>query len=194
MAVLPLLLSLGGALIEAGAAGRAANAQSAAARDQLDLYRDINASTRRDLAPFRAAGRNFLSVLAQQVGRDYRQSPGYDVRLRGGVDAIEAAAAARGGLFSGATGEALTRFGQDYAAADYDNWLSRVAGLAQMGQNAAVQQGGFGNAFAANSGNALAALGNARSAGAVGVGNALSGGLNNWLGIWQMNRLLGGGG
>ena len=69
------------------------------------------------------------------------KTPGYDFRLNEGTRAIEGSAAARGGLYSGATMQALQNYGQDYATNAYENWLNRVGGLTQMGQQTGVHGG-----------------------------------------------------
>jgi len=115
-------------------------------------------------------------------------SPDYQWRLDQGVQALDRTAAARGGLFSGAAMQASQQFGQRLAAQDRDNYLNRLTGLAGSGQNAAGMQGAAAQNFASGTSNALANIGNAQAAGAVGVGNALQGGLNNaagWMAYQQ---------
>ena len=114
----------------------------------------------------------------------FRETPGYRFRFDQGVNAIDSSAASRGNLFSGATGEALTDFGQNIGSAEYNNWLAGVGGLAGYGQSAVGQQMGAGQNYAQGMTNALSNLGNANAAGAMGMANAFQGGLNNWMG-WQ---------
>lgn len=92
-----------------------------------------------------------LDPIIEQIreGR-YQESPGYEFRLREGQEAIERAAAARGGLFSGALGKELERYGQDFATTEYDRYINRLrnqlgdVGLQIAGRqnvlNAAYQQ------------------------------------------------------
>jgi hypothetical protein len=110
-------------------------------------------------------------------------SPAAQFALQQGRDTVEAGAAARGGLNSGATLAGLERLRMGMAAQDRDNQLNRLAGLADMGQGAAGMQAQAGNAFAAQASNALAQRGNAQSAGAIGVGNAFGGMMNNLSGV-----------
>ena len=56
---------------------------------------------------------------------EFEEDPGYQFRLQEGVKALERGAAARGRQLSGAQGKALTRFGQDYASGEYQNFLNR---------------------------------------------------------------------
>ena len=113
------------------------------------------------------------------VASGYTKTPGYDFRLRQGMDALESSAAARGRLFSGATMQAATEYGQDYATNEYQTYLNRLAGLSERGQNAAVGQGVIFGTGATNIGNALGSIGDARSAGAIATGNAISDGIDN---------------
>lgn len=134
------------------AADVAARKQSEAGQMIWDQYQD----TRKDYQPYTSAGESALSQyqamlpgleaptaeiydisktmdpIVQQIREgDFTKSPGYDFRMREGQKALEQAAAAKGQLYSGATGKALTRYGQDYATSEYDNFLNRKR--AQLG-------------------------------------------------------------
>lgn len=122
----------------------------------------------------------------------YTKTPGYDFRLQEGINALDASAASRGGLFSGAAGKALTQYGQDYATNEYGNYLARLSSLAGSGQAAAGNSANAGANFASNANNAFANMGNAQAAGWIGGTNAVQGALNNYLGYQQMNKLLAG--
>lgn len=52
--------------------------------------------------------------------------PGYQFRLSEGLKALERSAAARGGLLSGATGKALTRYGQEMGSQEFQNAYGRA--------------------------------------------------------------------
>jgi hypothetical protein len=58
--------------------------------------------------------------------------PGYQWRMDQGRKALEASAAARGGLFSGATGKALVDYGQGLASQEYDKAYGRALGENQL--------------------------------------------------------------
>lgn len=115
----------------------------------------------------------------------FTATPGYDFRLREGQRGIEASAAARGGLYSGATMKSLQRDAQNFASAEYNNYLNRLAGRADSGLSAAQMSGAASQNAAAGVSQALAGIGNARAAGAIGVGNAITGGIQNALGAWN---------
>lgn len=124
----------------------------------------------------------------------FQQSRDFRAGLRGGIDTIDASAASNGMLLSGRTARALTKFGTDYTMGYRDQYLNRLASMAGGGMAAAGAKGTAGANFAAGAGNALAGLGNAQAAGAVGMGNALNNALGNVYGAWQYQKNLNAGG
>jgi hypothetical protein len=156
---------------------------------------------------FRVGGQTFGTMEDAQAyananrtgGTEYggfTKTPGYDFRLKTGMDALQSSAAARGGLFSGAAMRDSLKFGQDYGSNEYGNYLSRLGARADTGMSAATMSGQASQAAAGNISNAFGNIGNARSAGAIGQANALSGGIQNILGAWnyQSNLNRSGGG
>lgn len=124
----------------------------------------------------------------------FKASPGYDFRLTEGINAIDRSAASSGGLFSGNTMKAAQRYGEGLAADEYNAFYNRLAGVAGSGQNAAGMQGAAAQNYASGASNALANIGNAQSAGAIGAGNALNSGIGNAIGIWQYQNAVNPGG
>lgn len=59
------------------------------------------------------------------TGADLEQDRGYQFRLSEGQKLLERTRAGKGGYFSGATGKALTRYGQDYASGEFDKGFGR---------------------------------------------------------------------
>lgn len=119
----------------------------------------------------------------------FETTPGYEFRLSEAQKAIERSAAARGMLSSGATGQALTRFSQDYATNEYGTYMNRLAalagggpvatqgggaGAAQLGANFANAASGTIMSGANAQGNALLAGGQAQAAGIMGGANAFN--------------------
>ena len=152
------------------------------------------------LDPFRRRGFNafqdFWGEMLEGPGRvqdvigDFEASPGYQFRQDEARRGIEAAANARGNFFSGGTLQAIGDRQQDVASNEYGNWYNRrageyynwlggLSGMGQMGMNAAAGQGSAGVTFGNQSMNALANMGDAQAAGAVGQANAFNTGLNN---------------
>lgn len=188
---------LGGAMqADAAAKGTAAQVQSqqasiAESRRQYD-------TDRADMAPWREAGTEALAKIktGMEDGSfdpsvfNFEADPGYDFRMAEGEKAIQRSAAARGNIFSGATGVALTQYGQNFASNEYDrayaraanakttnfNTLASVAGVGQRATEATAASG------AANTNNIIAAntnTGNAFANGSYQQGQAWSGAMNN---------------
>lgn len=185
---LEILAALAGGVIQGGMALAGANKQVDAANRATNLNRRVYRTTRRDLEPYREAGTNALRAYSDVVTQPFEASDAYRFRLNEANDAIEASAAARGGLFSGATMQAIGRNSQNYASQEFDNYLRRLEGLSGMGQNASVQQGSFGQGFANAASQAAYGAGNAQSAGLVGAGNAINSGIQGALGAWQYGQ------
>lgn len=179
--------SVGGSVVQAGAANKAAKAQKDAANQQIELQREIYEDTSAKFQPFLDGGTNAFNALLSEMGLadapagwgGYTASPGYAAQMKGGMDALQSSAAARGGLMSGATMKASQQFGNDLAAQDYGNFYNRLAGVAGQGQAAAGNQAAAAANYGQNAGNALASIGNASAAGAIGQSNAWANGLNN---------------
>lgn len=171
------------------------------ARQQQFRVGDQNFSTRADADRFARA-----NATGGTEWGGLSMTPGAQFAMREGRDTMEAGAAARGGLNSGATLAGLERLRFGMAQQDRENQLNRLGGMVDMGQGAAGMQASAGNAFAGQANNALGNLGavqantammsgqaqaqglmgaaNAQGAGMMGAANALSGGVNNILG-WQ---------
>ncbi len=187
-----------GGLVQGGAARSAARAQERIGREQIALQRDIYNQQRRDFRPYRRGGRNALAGYLYEMGMGeqpegyggFTATPGYEFRLQEGMDAIDGSAAARGGLFSGRTLRALNDYGQGMASQEYGTFMDRTRDLVGIGQASAGQTAAAGANFANGASNALAAIGNARSAGIVGVGNAINDAIGTGLGLWQYQGML----
>lgn len=117
---------------------------------------------------------------------DFEADPGYAFRLSEGMKALDASAAARGGLLSGNTLRGALKYGQDQASQEYTNAFNRYQ-LNRRNQLAPLETL-FGGAHdsantlssaAGNLGNQLASnsyqLGNVQAAGSIARGDAWSG-------------------
>lgn len=146
-------------------------AQAEATRLANETQRYMYDTTRSDLAPWRDAGARAIPQLENgDFQRDFTMSdftkdPGYDFRMAEGAKALERSAAARGGLNSGGTMKALSRYGQDFASNEYTNAynrynadrdrrfnrLSAIAGIGQTANNEQVNSNSnYGNNVSAN--------------------------------------------
>lgn len=191
--------SIIGGLAQASAAKSAANAQTAAANRQIKLQRDIYKDQRKLFRPYRQTGRIATNALNYELGlradapknyQGFQATPGYQFALDQGIGAIDASAASRGNLLSGATLQDLQEYGTGLANQEYGTYLDRLYGQANLGQASVAGTAAAGQNFATGTSNALANIGNAQAAGAVGVGNAVSGMTNNLSSALMMQQLL----
>lgn len=130
---------------------------------------------------------------------EYTESPGYQFRLGEGVKTMERGAAARGNVLSGAQQKDLTRFGQEYATADFDNFLRRyydslkpLQSMAGVGQTTASKGAQIGTNVGRSVGRNYLTAGQARASGYINQANVLSGavgsGVENYLMYNYLNK------
>lgn len=154
----------------------------------------LNARIQQELAAQEARKKDprYGMLTKQFTGRDLQNEPGYQFRFNQGANALQGGLAAKGGLFSGAAGKALTQYGQDFGSNEFQNAYSRDAanksrlydmylGIKSSGQNAA---GGMANQFNAI-GDVYGSMGANRAAGYMGQANALSGGIKSGMNYWN---------
>ena len=159
---------LGGVLANRSA-GRAVDAQSAAAQEANALQKYMYDTTRADYAPYREAGYtalNRLQNLLQNPGQ-IRNEPGYQFQRNEGMRALNANAAARGMTYSGAQAKALQQYGNDYATNKLNESYNRLASIAGIGQQATGSVANAGQNYASGVGNNLIGMGNANAAAAL---------------------------
>jgi len=125
-----------------------------------------------------------------------QMDPGYQFRMDEGMNTLENSAAARGGLLSGNFLKNSQRFGQDYAANEYQNAFNRLAALSGVGQAQAGQLANLGNNYANQAGQGMQRIGDARASGYAARANANTGLINNLTGLGSMAMMgaFGGGG
>lgn len=206
------LFGIGPASKQAKATTEAANISAQSAREALALQQRMYEEGIRRQQPFLDIGTNALNRLnaLNQPGADVTNfltmDPGYAFRLGEGQKALERSAAARGGLLSGATGKALTRYGQEAGSQEFANAYNRLAGLANLGPRAAGVMSDLGTGYAnqanqlamtnaANQGNLALQQGNIRASQYGTMGSALNTALNtNWSNVANKLGYGGGGG
>jgi hypothetical protein len=202
---------VGSALIGSSSSRSAANAQVAAARESGDTQREIFERQAELSQPYREAGQQALNKLVPMATeytpfgmQQFQADPGYGFRLSEGQKALERSAAARGNLMSGATGKALTRYGQEMGSQEYMNAFNRyqaernarlnpLQSLAGVGQTSTQQLAGQAGQLGAGLSESIGAAGQARASGYMGTANAIGGGLNQYLNYSQnqaQNQLL----
>jgi hypothetical protein len=217
--------SLLSGVLSSGASEDAADAQVEAAdtssATQLQMNREGLAQQlkmyeqgRADTAPWRETGTKALNALWERVQRgpgEYTSSPGYAFRVGEGQKAIDRSAAARGGLLSGRAIKEGTRYAEDYATNDYQNWLANyyasltpLQSVSGVGQTTAAQGAANANQVGGNiASNAtqvgtnvganILAAGNAQAAGSINQSNAITSGVNSGMNNYLLFKYLNGG-
>lgn len=211
--------ALVGSIIGSNAASQAAGAAADASNNASNTQSLMYNQQRRDQQPWRDAGIGALNEMHSQEGdlnrsfgmSDFQADPGYQFRMDEANKAIERSAAARGGLNSGGTMKALTRYNSDYASNEFGkardsfnndrtNRFNRLASVAGIGQTATNNVGQAGQNMANNVGNYMQNAGQAQGAASIAQGNAINQGIgtgmNTWMNYQMMNRMFpqGGGG
>lgn len=204
MAVASVGGAIGGALIGSDATRSASNKAADATASANELQKYMYDTTRSDQEPYRNAGYDALKKLTgfqdpSVSASDVMNEPGFQFGLKQGQDSIQNTAAARGGLYSGATGKALTQYGNDYASSKYNdafnrmqtdasNRWGRMAGLAGIGQAAQSQVNAAGGNYANQVGNnSLSSAGYQGAAGMAGA-NIWSNALNGLVSAGNKNK------
>ena len=202
-----------------------AKAQADIARQQLEWTKQVYGNAQKDIKPYTHLGEvgatgyeANLPYLTSRYGmEDYRQSPlytpmvrnlaelqatpGYQFQLQQGLQGVQQGAAAKGGLLSGAAGQAMNNYAQGQAAQGYQSaWeraqkaygtafnqdLQQKAQIgsmylepAKLGSASALGLGNIGVGAATAMQPAYAALGEANSASAMAPWTAASGALGS---------------
>lgn len=198
-----------GAIIGADSASDAAETQARATNNATKLQREIWQQTQVDNADALVArnksinqlltlyglGSNtgaagYGSLTKQFTGADLASDPGYQFTRDQGMAGIQNTAAARGGLYSGATLKELTKFNSGLADQTFNtaynrdqqsknqqaNFLSNLAGL---GSSIASGTQTAGQNYAANVGNLLTSSANAQGAAGIARGNIWGNAVNS---------------
>lgn len=110
----------------------------------------------------------------QQVQEKLMAQPGVGFQYQQGLDAIQRAAAAKGQLYSGRLLQSLADYGQGMASQQYGATLSRLAGLAGMGQQSASNIAGLAQNVGNTSAQLTSNLGDTLANSYLAKGNALA--------------------
>lgn len=176
---------------QAKAAGEASDAQVMANRETIAFQEEVFEQQREDNAPWREIGGESLKELRAGIDSGdfdmsnfrFKTDPGYQFRRQEGINALDASAAARGRLQSGAQARAVTRYGSELASQEYGNAFNRertirgdrfnrLATLSNVGQVANQADQNARTNMANNVTQATQATGNALAQGAINKGNA----------------------
>lgn len=149
-----------------GAAGASRSATKAAVAQ--------NEKTREIAMPFVTNGTDALNTLSDpnRMMAAFRTDPGYDFRMKQGMEAVNQNKAVSGLLRSGSTIKDSMAYGQNLASAEYEKVYNRLFDRAQLGMQGVGVVGGVNtgnaNAYMAhgdNVGNAMLTVGNSINAG-----------------------------
>ena len=168
------------------------DAAADAAMHAANQQREANELARKDLSPWRSAGRAAIDEAMQLLGLGrvktgadgfdavdqsnragdqtaararFQTDPGYQFRVSEGQKAINRSLAARGGALSGAAVKAGIRFGDELGAQEYNNYFNRIMGVGTAGASSAGQSAAVGVQGAGLVGNDLIRAGQARQSG-----------------------------
>lgn len=188
---------IGGSLISAGAglygSSQAAGAQGAAGANAAAALNLAYARARRALKPYTRAGKSSTAELENLLGLrdtgaggfgsetsrfsygDYTQDPGYAFRLSEGMKALEAGAAARGGLLSGNTLRATQDYAQNVASNEYTNAFNRFYAEREARLNPLFRLSSQGAGAASSLAGAALGTGTGMAANAYNMGNVQAG-------------------
>jgi hypothetical protein len=192
---------------QADAAGEASDAEVQANRENIAFQKAIFNQQREDAAPWREIGASSLKKLKQGVESgsynpgsfdfNFEADPGYQFRKEEGMNALDASAASRGRLQSGAQARATTRYASNLASQEYGNafnrslteyktdasrkqgQFNRLASLSRVGQVANQNTSTARGQMARSVGQSTQATGIALARGARGQGQARSSGYQN---------------
>jgi len=122
----------------------------------------------------------------------FKTSPGYQFRLDEGQKGLDRNMAARGLLNSGARGKALTQYNQNVASDEFNNYMNRLSGGADMGMGAVNSTNQAAQVYGQQFGNSIANAASARASGYLARGNAVQSMVNNVTGAMPYMRGLSG--
>lgn len=189
--------SIMGANAQKDASQTAADATVQANQGNIDFQKWLYSDQKAQAAPWYNAGSDAIAQLKTAIDNgtynldtskinqktynpeaftgnvDLTQDPGYQYRLKQGVNALDMSAAAKGRLQSGAQQKAITQYGQDQASQEYGNAFNRAYQVNQTNNANQLNAVNTNNSANLNTWNALSAeMANRfnRTAGVAGVG------------------------
>jgi|GEM_PF-999767 len=215
---------LGAGILGAGAsiwgANKAADAQkdaakqaAAAQREAMEYQKANYEKASGNLSPFIQTGQGANNLLASFYGlngaaplndnvlQSFYNSPDYKFALKGGSEALDNSAAAKGSVLSGNQIRAQTEYGQGLATQNLQNYFTKLAAMSGQGITAGGYLGNIGTGVgsqvgtsANNIGNSIMAGGTAEASGILGTVKGINSGLNALSLYNQMSKSSYGGG
>ena len=172
----PIIGAVAGTALSAGVSAIKGSGQSS---DISQGQEQANA----DLQPWVTSGTSANTLQANLLGlngqdaadtamKSFQASPGYQYSLDQGEKAVDAGAASKGMLRSGAVLKAEQTLGSNLADQDFGNYMTRLNGLSTLGQNSATGQAATDTSAAANQASIYGGAAN-------GIGNSVGTGLTS---------------
>lgn len=217
--------AIAGGVITSQGAKSAADTQAGAANRAADLTQQQYLNNVKLEQPYMTAGQGALSNLdnllgiGKKTGSGYgsllqpftldtfkKMSPAYKFQLQQGQQGVLNGEASGQGALSGAALKDLTSYNQQFANTAWDNAFNqyqtqqgniytRLANIANLGQNAASGTGQNGANLAGSTAQSITNAGSAQAAGQVGAANAWSNSLGQLSSLpWLLKGSNGGGG
>jgi hypothetical protein len=176
-----------GGLFGSNAANKAADTQEKVARDALELNKAQIAQARLDATPWMDAGKKALAQYQGELGMgpanfqsQFTETPGYKYQVQEAEKGAVNNLAALGMKNSGAALKALTKVRSGLANQEYNNYTSKISGLAGVGQNQVNQTNAMTQNSVLNQGQLMQDAGAARASGYAGAANSWIGGMNSF--------------
>jgi hypothetical protein len=200
------------AVVGAAASSDASRKQANAGQKAIDAQRGMFDTTQGNIQPYLQTGSQYAGTLSDLGKTDYAThqfgaadlktglAPNYDWVKQQGLMAANNASSAQGGVAGTGGQRAAIDYAENLAGNAYqqafnnfnsqrNNIFSNLNNIASLGSNAAVGQGNISANVGGNIGNTLTGMGNAQAAGSVGMGNAISGGIGNYLGYNYLTNM-----
>lgn len=194
------------AQIQTEAAEEAARLQAEAAQKaleeqqrQFDIQQGYTERQWEAGAPSRNALARLGRIMSGEEEFDVTQLPGYQERFGQGLEAVtRAQAAGPGGRFGGRALKELTRYGQQFAGGERENYLNRLATMAGLrGEPVGPAMPNTAGTIMAGAGGQAQAIMQGGAAGAQGVlgstqatNQAIQSGIGNYLAYQQQQNLM----
>ena len=152
-------MGLGGAAMQAGATGKAAGQATKNLQMELPQFQANYNTAVGQFQPYANVGpaavkqqQDLLGLNGQAAAdaamQSFQQSPGYQWALQQGLRGVDASAAARGMLRSGATLKGEEAYGQGLANQEFGNYFNRLGTMANTGFQGATGIVNAGNNLA----------------------------------------------
>lgn len=191
LAVAGLALGAYSANKQAGAAKDGAKATQQASDAAIAEERRQYDQSRTDQMPWLTAGTNALGQLGQLNSGNYssfNDSPDYKYALDSSLGSLDRYAASRGAYNAGGTDADRIKLASGLASQNYNNYYSKIAGIAGVGQNSAQNLAGYGANMANQIGGQYNNLANAQASSYQNQSNAWSNFANQagQTGAWWM--------